>query len=149
MLEQFLRARLPEQIVALIENLEQNPDTSHLNKVYKFAVEYENDITKFERWMLSRAVSKVRRVVKRDELLRSAMEIVINAPEEKSYDANTLTYKASGRYALSNALGTNGMTAQELQESAEKIRRAQMAQQMMNNTWTDPRIAQQRLHDNY
>jgi delta-aminolevulinic acid dehydratase/porphobilinogen synthase len=97
--------------------------------------------------MLARVVRKVRKLVKRDELLRGAMEIVINKPE--TYDANTYKYKASGRYALSNALGTNGMTAQELQESAEKIRRAQMAQQMMNNTWTDPRIAQQRLHDNY
>ena len=55
-------------------------------------------VEKFERWMLSRAVSKVRKLVKRDELLRSAMEIVINAPEEKVYDANTYTYKALGRY---------------------------------------------------
>jgi hypothetical protein len=149
MLEKLLRTRLPEQIVALIENLEQNPDASHLEKVLEFASRYGADITNFETWMLGRAVRRVRKLVKRDELLRKAMEIVINAPEEKSYDANTLTYKASGRYALSNALGTNGMTAQELQESAEKIRRAQMAQQMMNNTWVDPRLLQQRLHDNY
>ena len=144
MLEKLLRARLPEQIVALIENLEQNPDASHLHKVREFTVLYEPDITKFERFMLDRAVRRVRKLVKRDELLRKAMEIVINVPEEKGYDANTLTYKVSGRYALSSALGTNGMTAQELQESAERIQRAQMAQQMMNNTWTDPRIAQQR-----
>lgn len=147
MLEQFLRARLPEQIVALIENLEQNPDTSHLEKLGKFLDYYSSDITKFERWMLRRAMIKVRRVVKRDALLRDAMEIVINKPE--TYDANTYTYKASGRYALDTALGTNGMTAQELQKSAERIQRAQMAQQMMNNTWVDPRLLQQRLHDNY
>ena len=149
MLEKLLRARLPEQIVALIENLEQNPDASHLEKVLEFASRYGADITNFETWMLGRAVRRVRKLVKRDELLRKAMEIVINVPEEKGYDANTYKYKASGRYALSNALGTNGMTAQELQESAEKIRRAQMAQQMMNNTWVDPRLLQQRLHDNY
>jgi DNA primase large subunit len=148
MLEKILRGRLPEQIVALIENLEQNPDTSHLDKILRFADEFDRDITKFERWMLSRTVRKVRKLVKRDELLRKAMEIVINKPE--TYDANTYKYKASGRYALDTALGTNAMTAQALQESAEKIQRAQMAQQMMNNTWTDPRIAlQQRLHDNY
>jgi DNA primase large subunit len=109
-----------------------------------FADEFERDITKFEQWMLSRTVRKVRKLVKRDELLRKAMEIVINKPEEGAY-----RYQAQGRYALSNALGTTGMTAQTLQESAEKIKRAQMAQQMMNSTWTDPRIAQQRLHDNY
>lgn len=150
MLEQFLRARLPEQIVALIENLEQNPDASHLEKVSGFLDHYKRDITQFEHWMLMRAMRKVRKLVKRDELLRGAMEIVINKPE--TYDANTYKYKASGRYyGVLDILagGTNGMTAQELQESAEKIRRAQMAQQMMNNTWTDPRIAQQRLHDNY
>ena len=142
MLEQFLRARLPEQIVALIENLEQNPDASHLEKVGRLSDYYSADITRFERWMINRAMIKVRRVVRRDALLRDAMEIVINKPE--TYDANTYKYKASGRYALDNALGTNAMTAQALQESAEKIQRAQMAQQMMNNTWTDPRFAQQR-----
>jgi len=137
MLEQFLRARLPEQLVALIENLEQNPDASHLEKVGRLSDYYSADITRFERWMINRAMIKVRRVVRRDALLRDAMEIVINKPE--TYDANTYKYKASGRYALDTALGTNGMTAQALQESAEKIQRAQMAQQMMNNTWIDPR----------
>ena len=144
MLEKILRARLPEQIVALIENLEQNPDTSHLEKVLEFVSRYRPDITKFERWMLSRAVTKVHKLVKRDELLRGAMAIVINAPEEKGYDANTYTYKASGRYALDTALGTNGMNAQALQDSAERIARSQMAQQMAQNTWTDPRVYQQR-----
>lgn len=80
MLEKILRGRLPEQIVALIENLEQNPDTSHLDKILRFADEFDRDITKFERWMLSRTVRKVRKLVKRDELLRKAMEIVINKP---------------------------------------------------------------------
>jgi hypothetical protein len=122
MLEQFLRARLPEQIVALIENLEQNPDASHLEKVLDFASRYGPDITTFENWMLARVVRKVRKLVKRDELLRGAMAIVINAPEEKTvrYDANTF-------------LISNGGTGRSL-----------LAQQMMNNTWTDPRLAQQR-----
>jgi hypothetical protein len=127
MLEKFLRARLPEQIVALIENLEQNPDTSHLEKVDRFLLHYQKDITQFEHWMLMRTMRKVRKLVKRDELLRSAMEIVINKPETYEYDTNTNTYryKGSGRY--DSAL--NGMTTKDLQ----------VAQQMMNNTWFDPR----------
>ena len=114
MLEKILRARLPEQIVALIENLEQNPDTSHLDKILMFADEFERDITKFERWMLSRTVRKVRKLVKRDELLRKAMEIVINAPEEKTvrYDPNT--------FMISTATG-----------------RSLLAQQQAQNTWFD------------
>lgn len=128
MLEKILRDRLPEQIVALIENLEQNPDTSHLDKILMFADEFERDITKFEQWMLSRTVRKVRKLVKRDELLRKAMEIVINKPEEKKtvrHDPNT--------FIISNG----GTTSHSL-----------LAQQAQN-TWTDPRIYQQRLHDNY
>jgi hypothetical protein len=116
MLEQFLRARLPEQIVALIENLEQNPDASHLEKVLEFESRYRPDITKFERWMLSRAVSKVHKLVKRDELLRGAMEIVINKPEEKKtvrYDPNTFMI-------------STGTTNHSLLQQAQ-------------NTWADPR----------
>jgi len=114
MLEKILRARLPEQIVALIENLEQNPDTSHLDKILMFADEFERDITKFERWMLSRTVRRVRKLVKRDELLRKAMEIVINKPEEKTvrYDPNT--------FMISTATG-----------------RSLLAQQQAQNTWFD------------
>ena len=80
MLEKFLRARLPEQLVALIENVEQNPDTSHLEKLDAFVDCYKHDLSKFERWMLRRTLRKVHAVVCRDELLRKAMEMVINAP---------------------------------------------------------------------
>ena len=140
MLEQFLRARLPEQLVALIENLEQNPDASHLVKIDRFLAHDEIEITKFERWMLRRVRRKVADIARRDATLQRAMEIILNVPDDKTYDANTLTYKASGRYALSNALGTNGMTAQELQESAEKIRRAQQAQQAGSWLEVDPKL---------
>jgi len=128
MLEQFLRARLPEQLVALIENLEQNPDASHLDKIDRFLAHDEIEITKFEYWMLRRVRRKVADIARRDATLQRAMEIVINKPE--TYDANTYRYKASGRYALSNALGTDGMTAQELQDMAQKAQQAQ-------NTWLD------------
>jgi hypothetical protein len=83
MLEKFLRARLPEQLVALIENVEQNPDTSHLEKLGAFVDFYKHDLSKFERWMFQRTLRKVRAVVCRDELLRKAMEVVINAPSDK------------------------------------------------------------------
>ena len=114
MLEKLLRARLPEQIVALIENLEQNPDASHLEKVLEFASRYGPDITNFESFMLGRAVRRVRKLVKRDELLRGAMAIVINAPEEKTvqYDPNT--------FMISTATG-----------------RSLLAQQQAQNTWFD------------
>jgi hypothetical protein len=129
MLEKLLRARLPEQIVALIENLEQNPDTSHLDKVGRFLDFYSLDITRFERWVIKRALTKVRGVVRRDALLRDAMSIVINAPEE-TFDANTYTYKMHGRY-LSTGLGQNTVvSAQELQDMAQKAQQAQ-------NTWFD------------
>jgi len=118
MLEQFLRARLPEQLVALIENLEQNPDASHLEKVLEFASRYGPDITNFESFMLGRAVRKVRKLVKRDELLRGAMAIVINAPAEKTvrYDPNT--------FMVSTGTTNHSLLAQQAQ-----------------NTWTDPRQA--------
>jgi hypothetical protein len=48
--------------------------------------------------MLMRTMRKVRKLVKRDELLRGAMAIVINAPEERVYDPNTYIYKGIGRY---------------------------------------------------
>ena len=118
MLEKLLRARLPEQIVALIENLEQNPDASHLEKVLEFASRYGPDITNFETWMLGRAVRKVRKLVKRDELLRGAMAIVINAPEEKKtvrHDPNTFMI-------------STGTTNHSLLQQAQ-------------NTWADPRQA--------
>ena len=120
MLEKFLRARLPEQLVALIENVEQNPDTSHLEKLVGFVDFYKHDLTKFERWMLRRALRKVREVVRRDELLRRAMEVVINAPEkrvERGYDPSTFMIST----------GTTG--------------RSLLAQQQAQNTWTDPRQA--------
>ena len=140
MLEKLLRARLPEQIVALIENLEQNPDTSHLAKLGDYLDTYKMYLTKFELWMIRRAMIKVRKTVRRAELLQKAMSIVINEPEEK-FDANTYTFtsaqKGSGRYHLGVGQGTL-TTAQELHDMAMKAQQADL----MRNTWTDPRIYQ-------
>jgi hypothetical protein len=118
MLEKLLRARLPEQIVALIENLEQNPDASHLVKIDRFLAHDEIEITKFERWMLRRVRRKVADIARRDATLQRAMEIVINAPEEKTvrYDPNT--------FMISTGTTNHSLLAQQAQ-----------------NTWTDPRQA--------
>ena len=99
MLEQFLRARLPEQLVALIENLEQNPDASHLDKIDRFLAHDEIEITKFERWMLKRIRRKVADIARRDATLQRAMEIVINKPEENWYAIETDTYKYKAQMA--------------------------------------------------
>ena len=117
MLEQFLRARLPEQLVALIENLEQNPDASHLVKIDRFLAHDEIEITKFERWMLRRVRRKVADIARRDATLQRAMAIVINAPEDKTvrYDPNTFMI-------------STGTTNHSLLQQAQ-------------NTWTDPRQA--------
>jgi len=109
MLEQFLRARLPEQLVALIENLEQNPDASHLVKIDRFLAHDEIEITKFERWMLRRVRRKVADIARRDATLQRAMAIVINVPEDKTvrYDPNTFMIStATGRSLLQQAQNT-------------------------------------------
>ena len=118
MLEKLLRARLPEQLVALIENLEQNPDASHLVKIDRFLAHDEIEITKFERWMLRRVRRKVADIARRDATLQRAMAIVINAPEEKTvrYDPNT--------FMISTGTTNHSLLAQQAQ-----------------NTWTDPRQA--------
>ena len=110
MLEKLLRARLPEQLVALIENVEQNPDTSHLEKLDAILDFYKHDLTKFERWMLRRTLRKVRGVVRRDKLLRDAMEVVINAPSDRG----------AGMY--------------QINPYQQRLERA-----LGSTTWTDPR----------
>lgn len=83
MLEKLLRARLPEQFVALIEKLEQDPDTSHLQKVEWLLDSHEAVLTRYERWALQRAVRKCRNVIRREKTLNRAMRIVINEPVQE------------------------------------------------------------------
>jgi len=134
MLEQFLRARLPEQIVALIENLEQNPDASHLVKLDRFLAHEEIEITKFERWMLRRVRRKIADIARRNATLQRAMEIVLNVPEEKGYDVNLYKYKGSGRY-----------DTEFDKMMADRVAKQQLASgitsplQGVKTTWIDPR----------
>ena len=137
MLEKLLRARLPEQIVALIEHIEQNPDTSHLIKLERFLGHTENELTKFERWMLRQIHHKISNVIRRDETLRRAISIVINVPEEK-YDSHTY---ARGLYDT----------------EFDRMLKEKIAKQHLSggvtSTWIDPRLVQARdhriVHDNY
>lgn len=121
MLEKLLRARLPEQLVALIENVEQNPDTSHLEKLESILDFYRHDLTKFERWMLIRTLRKVRGVVRRDALLRKAMEVVINAPSDKG----------AGMYQINPY-------QQRLERMYQQIPPSTVGH-LGSPTWTDPR----------
>lgn len=80
MLEQFLRARLPEQLIALIEKIEsveQTSDASHLRTVWE--VLDRRGLTWFERTMLRRAVFRYERAL----ALNMIMEIVIDSPARK------------------------------------------------------------------
>ena len=52
------------------------------SKLGAFLDLYDRYLTKFERWMLTRTLHKVREVVRRDLLLREAMALVINAPSK-------------------------------------------------------------------
>lgn len=87
MLEKLLRARLPEQIVALVEKLEQDPDTSHLQRVEWLLKTDSTRFTRYERWVIKRALRKSQDVVRREETLNRVMSIVINEPvKEKAPD---------------------------------------------------------------
>jgi hypothetical protein len=80
MLEQFLRARLPEQLIALIEKIEsveQTSDASHLRTVWE--VLDRRGLTWFERAMLRRVVFRYERAI----ALNMIMEIVIDSPARK------------------------------------------------------------------
>ena len=83
MLDKLLRARLPEQIVALLEKLEQDPDTSHLEKVERLLDYHASNFTRYEEWVIKRQMRKIRNVIRREETLNNVMSIVINEPTEE------------------------------------------------------------------
>jgi aspartate oxidase len=126
MLEKLLRARLPEQIVALIEKLEQDPDASHLYKVERLVNDDEAIFTRHERWALKRAMRKCQNVIRREETLNRVMRVVINEqPEEKKIDA---------RYIYNQGIQGAGMSLQ--QHGAlhqQQVQQAQLAAQQARN----------------
>jgi len=124
MLEKLLRARLPEQFVALIEKLEQDPDTSHLQKVEWLLDSHEAVLTRYERWALQRAVRKCRNVIRREKTLNRVMSIVINEPvKEKAPDV--FMYPNPGIQGAGISLqqyGTLSQHAQQAQLAAQHAR---------------------------
>jgi hypothetical protein len=123
MLEKLLRARLPEQIVALIEKLEQDPDASHLDKVMLLLNNGETVFTRYEHWVLKRAVRKCRTVILREQTLNRVMRIVINEPVHET---------VPGSYTYVNGIQGAGMSLTQhgaLHQRQIDAIRAQQAQQ--------------------
>ena len=131
MLNKLLRAPLPEQIVALLEKLEQNPDTSHLEKVEKLLDYYASSFTRYEEWVIKRQMRKIRNVIRREQTLNNVMRIVINEKtEEEKYEEQRINYVTQG---LVNSTGTYiGTLPQHALAQQAQIAHINAHQQLMN-----------------
>jgi len=124
-----LRAPLPEQIVALLEKLEQDPDTSHLYKVEKLLDYNKTRFTRYEAWVIKRSLRKLRFTLNRAWTLQKTMSIVINEPEPEGV--------IPSQYYTSSLLhGAAGVTASALTQSQHARLMGQYAHQQ---GITDPR----------
>jgi hypothetical protein len=127
MLEKLLRARLPEQIIALIEKLEQDPDASHLERVVWLMENAEAVFTRRERWALKRAVRKCRNVLRREQTLNRVMRIVIN---EQDQDQEK---KIAERYIYNQGIQGAGVSLQQYGTLSQHAQQAQLAAQQARN----------------
>jgi hypothetical protein len=140
MLDKLLRAPLPEQIVALLEKLEQNPDTSHLQKVTNLLGYYDTELTKYEEWVIKRQMRKIHNVIRRAQTLDDVMNIVVDRPtrEEQAKEAR-IAYASSpytanlakSMQATKNAV-TSGVLMQSAAAQQAQIDHLKAHQQMMN-----------------
>jgi hypothetical protein len=140
MLEKLLRARLPEQIVALIEKLEQDPDASHLHKVEKLLNNGEAVFTRYEHWALKRAVRKCRTVILREETLNHVMRIVINEPAQEKTPEQPYASRLGAQLGIQGAgmsLQQYGMLHQQQVQQAQLA--AQQARNIAQGHYTDAR----------
>ena len=134
MLEKLLRAPLPEQIVALLEKLEQDPDTSHLRKVTNLLASHKTQFTRYETWIIKRALRKLRFTLERAWTLEKTMGIVINEPESEGF----ITSQYYGNSVLHQ--GAAGVTASAIQNAAQQSQHARiMGQYNSAQGYTDPR----------
>ena len=117
MLEKLLRAPLPEQVVALLEKLEQDPDTSHLYKVENLLDYNKTRFTRYEAWVVKRALRKLRFTLDRAWTLEKTMSIVINEPEPEQIIP-------SGYYTNSVLRGAAGVTASAFGQTAQQYSNA-------------------------
>jgi len=136
MLDKLLRRPLPEQIVALLEKLEQNPDTSHLEKVERLLEYYETQLTRYEEWVIKRQMRKIRKGIRREQTLNHVMCIVINDKTDKERrqeeEVQRLTSLYSQNLAASMQNTKNTVSASLLQQHAQM-------QQAQHNLYADPR----------
>ncbi len=162
MLDKLLRRPLPEQIVALLEKLEQNPDTSHLEKVERLLEYYETQLTRYEEWVIKRQMRKIRKVIRREKTLNHVMRIVINhkTDEELRQEADMLRYNAmqntyAKQLAASMQNTKNSITGNLMQHAqahnalVAHVKAHQAAQQAQHDLYvrgyTDPRSYLDRL----
>lgn len=130
MLEKLLRLPLPEQIVALLEKLEQNPDTSHLRKVENLLDYYETNLTRYEEWVIKRNMRRVRNVIRRDNTLNDIMSIVVDRPTRGEERAERLGV-STGTGAISGTLSQHA-AAQQAQIAHISAHQQLMMQQAKN-----------------
>ena len=151
MLDKLLRAPLPEQIVTLLEKLEQNPDTSHLEKVEKLLDYHASNFTRYEEWVIKRQLRKIRNVIRREQTLNNVMSIVINDKTDEdlrmeelrglhNQQANAYTQQlAKSMQATKNAV-SSGLLSQHAQlynTQAQLIKAHQQAQSMYASEYAD------------
>lgn len=88
MIEKILRAPLPDQLKALLEKLDSDPDASSIQRVNHFVRNYAAYLTRYERMMFRRSIRRINREL----LMNEAMSVVINTPENHSWEyPSTLT----------------------------------------------------------
>jgi flagellar basal body L-ring protein FlgH len=141
MLKKLLRAPLPEQIVALLEKLEQNPDASHLVRVDAL-MDNDNrfEFTWYERRVIRHELNKMRNVLRRARTLEDVMCIVINEP---THDEKQKEDWIKSNHALSRSTGTiSGTLSQHAaaqQVQIAHINAHKQAMDMYPTGFLDPR----------
>jgi len=148
MLDKLLRAPLPEQIVALLEKLEQNPDTSHLDKVLSLMNYHQTRLTRYEEWVIRRQMRKIHNVIRRAQTLDDVMSIVVDRPTRDEEAAEARIKYASSPYtanlaksmqATKNAV--SGTLAQHAAAHQAQLAHINAHQQLMNQAYVSHRSA--------
>ena len=109
MIEKILRAPLPDQLKALLEKLDSDPDASSIKKVNSFVHMYARYLTRYERMVFRRSIARINRKL----LMEEAMAIVINQPAPETY-----TYQSDRGYAINAG---RVLTAEEIQRDTMRI----------------------------
>jgi hypothetical protein len=114
MLKKLLRAPLPEQIIALLEKLEQDPDASHLVKVDNLMDNSRTEFTWYEKRVIKHELNKMRNVIRRAQTLDDVMRIVINEPTLKEQAEQEWAQSQLGRSTgtFSGTLGQHALLNQ-------------------------------------